>query len=129
MEPFVDRIPADPGRVLITPEDGTEPFYATVERADNPVVEGTLLDADTLNQLASKEEVTTTISTDIQKVNQSVSTAQTTANTRVEKADTAQTAANSAQSTADSALSKANSALGRQNISMSVSNGILRINW
>lgn len=38
-----DRIPANPGRVLITPESGGAPYYATVTRADNPTQEGTAL--------------------------------------------------------------------------------------
>ena len=38
-----DRIPQNPGRVLITPENGSTPFYATLERADNPVQEGDAL--------------------------------------------------------------------------------------
>lgn len=35
-----DRVPANPGRVLITPEDGSAAFYATMTRADNPTQEG-----------------------------------------------------------------------------------------
>ena len=40
-----DRIPAEgkAGRVLITPEDGSAPFYATVTMADEPLQEGTPL--------------------------------------------------------------------------------------
>lgn len=38
-----DRIPVNPGRVLITPEDGSAAFYATMTRADNPTEEGTKL--------------------------------------------------------------------------------------
>lgn len=38
-----DRIPVNPGRVLITPEDGSAAFYATMARADNPTQNGTLL--------------------------------------------------------------------------------------
>lgn len=37
-----DRVSANPGRVLITPESG-EPYYAVISRADNPSVEGTKL--------------------------------------------------------------------------------------
>ena len=42
---MIDRVPQQPNRRLITPEGGGTPFYATVERADNPVVgaEGTPL--------------------------------------------------------------------------------------
>ena len=38
-----DRVPANAGRVLITPEDGSAPFYAVLTRADNPTVAGTPL--------------------------------------------------------------------------------------
>lgn len=38
-----DRVSATPGRMLITPENGQPAFYATVELADNPSVEGTPL--------------------------------------------------------------------------------------
>lgn len=43
-----DRIPANPGRVLITPEDGGAAFYATVTRADNPSQKGTPLNKASL---------------------------------------------------------------------------------
>ena len=36
-----DRISAKPGRVLITPESGTEAYYATVTMADEPTEAGT----------------------------------------------------------------------------------------
>lgn len=43
-----DRIPENPGRVKITPESGGAAYYATMERADNPVQEGTPLNKATL---------------------------------------------------------------------------------
>lgn len=43
-----DRISQNPGRVLITPEDGSSPFYATMTRADNPTQEGDPLNKNTL---------------------------------------------------------------------------------
>lgn len=43
-----DRIPVNPGRVLITPEDGSTAFYATMTRADNPTQEGDKLNKATL---------------------------------------------------------------------------------
>ena len=43
-----DRIPVNPGRVLINPEDGSAPFYATMTRADSPTQEGTPLNKDSL---------------------------------------------------------------------------------
>ncbi len=36
-----DRVPKKPNRILIKPENGSAPFYATWERADEPVEEGT----------------------------------------------------------------------------------------
>lgn len=42
-----DRIPVNPGRVLITPEDGSTAFYATMTRADDPKQEGTPLNKST----------------------------------------------------------------------------------
>ena len=38
-----DRVPKYKGRVLITPENGSAPYYATIARADEPVEEGTPL--------------------------------------------------------------------------------------
>ena len=43
-----DRQPLKPNRVLITPEDGSAPFYATVTRADEPADEGHRLNKYTL---------------------------------------------------------------------------------
>lgn len=49
---FVDRQSTYPNRCLITPQNGT-PYYAVVERADEPIVAGTPLNAETLNGLVS----------------------------------------------------------------------------
>ncbi len=46
---FVDRVPTKLGRVKITPENGGTPYYAVVERADEPAVAGTPLSAANLN--------------------------------------------------------------------------------
>lgn len=43
-----DRVPVNPGRVLITPENGSAAFYATMTRADNPTQEGTPLNKSSL---------------------------------------------------------------------------------
>lgn len=45
---MLDRVPVNPGRVLITPENGNAAFYATMTRADNPTQEGTPLNKNTL---------------------------------------------------------------------------------
>ena len=47
---FKDRIPQKPGRVKITPENGTA-YYATMERADEPIEPGTPLNAGSFNQI------------------------------------------------------------------------------
>ena len=43
-----DRQPQHPNRVLVTPEDGSTPFYATITRADDPIEPGHRLNKDTL---------------------------------------------------------------------------------
>ena len=43
-----DRVPVNPGRVLITPENGSAAYYATMTRADNPTQEGTPLNKASL---------------------------------------------------------------------------------
>lgn len=47
---FIDRAPQKPGRVKITPEEGTA-FYALLERADEPIQVGTPLNAGTFNEM------------------------------------------------------------------------------
>lgn len=47
---FIDRVPQKPGRVKITPDNGTA-FYAKMERADEPVTEGTPLNAGNFNEM------------------------------------------------------------------------------
>ena len=49
---FKDRVPQKPGRVKITPEDGTA-FYATMERADEPIQDGTPLNARNFNEMVA----------------------------------------------------------------------------
>lgn len=48
-----DRVPANPGRVLITPENGDAPFYAVMTRADNPTQDGDPLCAETLLKVST----------------------------------------------------------------------------
>lgn len=43
-----DRVPKYPGRVYVTPENGSAPYYATLTRADEPVEVGTPLNKATL---------------------------------------------------------------------------------
>ena len=49
---FRDRVPGKPGRVKITPENGTA-YYATMERADEPIEIGTPLHAGNFNEMIS----------------------------------------------------------------------------
>ena len=46
---FKDRVPSKLGRVKITPENGGTPYYAILERADEPSIAGTPLSAANLN--------------------------------------------------------------------------------
>ena len=55
---FKDRVPSKPGRVKITPENGGTPYYAVIERADEPTVAGTPLSAANLN--AAQESISYT---------------------------------------------------------------------
>ncbi len=48
---FVDRKPTRPNRYKVTPENGGTPYYVTLERADEPTVEGTAINAAALNSL------------------------------------------------------------------------------
>lgn len=57
---FIDRKPTRPNRYKITPENGGNPYYVTIERADEPTVEGTPLNAASLNGLLPKP-VTATV--------------------------------------------------------------------
>jgi hypothetical protein len=50
---FVDRQSTYPNRCRITPLDGN-PYYAVVERADEPIVVGTPLNAETLNGMVDE---------------------------------------------------------------------------
>ena len=48
---WVDRVPTYANRVRIVPEDGSAPYYATMERADQPTVVGTPVNAANLNAM------------------------------------------------------------------------------
>ena len=48
---WVDRVPTRANRVLVTPEDGSTPYYATITRADEPSVVGTPINAANLNAM------------------------------------------------------------------------------
>ena len=52
---FKDRIANKPNRVRLTYEDGGDSVYATVELADEPIEEGTPLNALNMNKLLNKE--------------------------------------------------------------------------
>lgn len=52
---FSDRIAAKPNRYRVTAENG-EAYYVTLERADEPMVEGTALNAEIFNKLVSLAE-------------------------------------------------------------------------
>ena len=94
---IVDRQSAKPNRFKVTTDDGSS-YYVTLERADEPTVEGTPLNAATLNPLFEMAEEA---HTNANAAKNAASTAQTTANQ-------AKTAAATAQSTADAAQTAAN---------------------
>lgn len=48
---WVDRVPTKPGRIKITPEDGSSAWYGVMERADEPSVVGTPVNAANLNAM------------------------------------------------------------------------------
>lgn len=50
---FEDRVSSYPNRYLVTPESGN-PYYVTLSRADEPIREGTPLNAETFNSLVSE---------------------------------------------------------------------------
>lgn len=56
---FIDRQSTKPGRYKVTKSDGSSE-YITLERADEPSVEGTPLNAATLNRLAERKSVSLT---------------------------------------------------------------------
>ena len=60
MAVFVDRKAAKPNRYKVTLESG-ETFYAVLERADEPIVEGTPLNAETLNDMLSDTYIRATV--------------------------------------------------------------------
>ena len=55
---WVDRVPTRANRVLITPENGGTPYYATVTRADEPSVVGTPVNAANLNAMQNAAGLT-----------------------------------------------------------------------
>lgn len=86
-----DRISQNPGRVLITPEDGSGAFYATLALADNPTVVGTPLNKASLLSDAtaalyglSRSAVPDDV---LEKARSLITTAQNTANSAVTNAN------------------------------------------
>ena len=66
-----DRIPSKPNRILIKPENG-EQFYATWERADEPIEEGTPLNKllfDSIDEGGIENNALSDIEIDAQRVN------------------------------------------------------------
>lgn len=79
-----DRVPKYPGRVYVTPENGGAPYYATVERADEPVVEGTalnkanLLSDTTATMLGFTADEDPTVNDALYRVNKNIDNYQST---------------------------------------------------
>ena len=55
---WVDRVPTRANRVRIIPEDGSAPYYAVMERADEPSVVGTPVNAANLNAMQNAAGLT-----------------------------------------------------------------------
>ena len=53
---FKDRVSNKPNRVKLTYDEGGDSTYATVELADEPIEEGTPLNALNMNKLLNKED-------------------------------------------------------------------------
>jgi hypothetical protein len=53
---FKDRVANKPNRVKLTYDESGDSTYATVELADEPIEEGTLLNATNMNKLLNKED-------------------------------------------------------------------------
>lgn len=53
---FKDRVANKPNRIKITYEEGGNSVYATVELADEPIEEGTALNAVNMNKMLNKED-------------------------------------------------------------------------
>ena len=84
-----------------------EEIIADVERADNPTVEGTPIDASTMNQLQSEID---TANSNASSAVSTANSAASTANTASQNASAAVTTANAAASDAASAVTTANAA-------------------
>jgi len=54
-----NRTPTQPGRRLITPEDGSAPYYVVVDFADEPVDEGAIVNKQMLDEFLSASGTTT----------------------------------------------------------------------
>lgn len=58
---FVDRVSVKPNRYKVIPENGDQPYYIVLERADEPIVVGTPLNADTFNAILNDAFVSATV--------------------------------------------------------------------
>lgn len=61
MKDFRDRVPTKPNRYRIIPEDGGIESYVTIERADDPIVEGTPLNREALLNVQGYRSASTSI--------------------------------------------------------------------
>lgn len=64
MKEIVNRTPTKPNRMLITPEGGGAPYYATVVREDDPTEVGTPIDRALLMGIQGMEDCATVVNTD-----------------------------------------------------------------
>lgn len=64
MKEILNRTPTKPNRVLITPEGGGSPYYATVVRADEPTEAGTMVDRTLLMGIQGMRDSETVFNAD-----------------------------------------------------------------
>lgn len=98
---FVDRVPTYANRMKITPESGAA-YYATIERADSPIENGTALNAETFNQMQEQMEALIKLAQD------AAATAQAAAEAAQAKADAAAPAAHAASASTYGVASASN---------------------
>ena len=109
---FIDRVSSKPNKKKITIISQTpNEIIATIERADEPTVEGTAITA----------QVFTNFQTEINTANSTATNALTNANQAKSDATTAKNSASSAETNANTAIATANQALTKANEALNAS--------
>lgn len=109
---FIDRVSSKPNKKKITIISQTpNEIIATIERADEPTVEGTAITA----------QVFTNFQTEINTANSTATNALTNANQAKSDASIAKSTASSAETNANTAIATANQALTKANEALNAS--------